>query len=60
MPSAEGRISGNAISTFLDDGTSGVACGIHLLGNAGADITIEDNTFPNPPGNEQDVCDFRT
>jgi hypothetical protein len=48
---AAGEISGNAISNYLTN------CGIRIFAGAG-DVTIGDNTFPDP-GNEQDICDFR-
>lgn len=53
----EGSATGNTISNFFDSaGTEG--CGIFVAEDAGA-VTIGANTFPDPPGNEQDVCDNR-
>jgi hypothetical protein len=50
-----GEVDGNTISNYFS--TDFVACGIAIDAEAG-DVTIGANTFPNPPGNEQDVCDF--
>ena len=54
---AAGSTSGNTVSNFFDSvGSEG--CGIFVAADAGA-VTIGANTFPDPPGNEQNVCDFR-
>ncbi len=53
-----GEVSGNAISNFLDSGQPDPSCGIWVEANAGA-VAIGANTFPVPPGNEQNVCDYR-
>ena len=54
---SSGSASGNTISNFFDSvGAEG--CGIFVAEDAGA-VTIGANTFPAPPGNEQDVCDNR-
>jgi hypothetical protein len=49
-----GSASGNTISNYFNSG-GGVGCGIFVA--AGADVNVGNNTFPNPPGNEQNVCD---
>jgi hypothetical protein len=49
-----GSAAGNKISNFFNSG-GGVGCGIFVA--AGADVNVGNNTFPNPPGNEQNVCD---
>ena len=51
-----GSITGNTISNYLDPGP-GIGCGIFL--SADSTVDLGTNTFPNPPGNEQDECDFR-
>jgi hypothetical protein len=53
----EGNATGNTVSNFFDSaGTE--ACGIFVAEDAGA-VTLGANAFPDPPGNEQDVCDNR-
>jgi len=49
-----GSADGNTISNYFNSG-GGVGCGIFVA--AGADVNVGNNTFPNPPGNEQNVCD---
>jgi hypothetical protein len=49
-----GSADGNTISNFFNSGAN-VGCGIFVA--AGADVSVGNNTFPNPPGNEQNVCD---
>jgi hypothetical protein len=49
-----GSADGNTISNFFNSGAN-VGCGIFVA--AGADVNVGNNTFPNPPGNEQNVCD---
>ena len=53
-----GEVDGNTISNFFDADAGDVGCGIFVAEDAGA-VTIGTNTFPAPPGNEQDVCDNR-
>lgn len=55
---ASGAVSGNTISNYFDADPGTVACGIRVEADAGA-VTIGTNTFPDPPGNEQNVCDNR-
>jgi hypothetical protein len=55
-----GDASGNEISGF-DDSVGSNGCGILVAADAGT-VTLDTggaNTFPNPPGNEQDVCDLQ-
>ncbi|MFN8591996.1 MAG: NosD domain-containing protein [Thermomicrobiales bacterium] len=51
-----GSADGNKISNYFDNG-GGVGCGIFIA--AGADVDLGNNAFPNPPGNEQNICDNR-
>lgn len=55
---ATGTIDGNTISNYIDIAPGFTSCGIQIAENAGA-VTIGTNTFPDPPGNEQNVCDNR-
>lgn len=50
---ASGLIKGNTISNFFDTDSSEIGCGIRIFQ---ASATIGANAFPNPPGNEQNVC----
>jgi hypothetical protein len=50
---ASGSVAGNAISNFRGSGS----CGIRIAGDAGQVTIGGGNTFPDPPGNEQNVCD---
>jgi hypothetical protein len=52
---ATGTVSGNTISNFFDSNPSNPSCGIGVFENAG-EVTIGTNTFPDPPGNEEDIC----
>ena len=54
---ASGSATDNEISNFFDS-VGSEACGIFVDGNAGT-VTLTDNTFPDPPGNEEDICDNR-
>jgi hypothetical protein len=54
---AAGSATTNTISNFFDN-RANVGCGIFVAANAGA-VTIGTNAFP-APGNEQNVCDFRS
>ena len=55
---AGGHVDGNEFSNFLDVIPSTTSCGIFVQSNAG-EVTIGTNTFPDPPRNEQNVCDNR-
>jgi hypothetical protein len=46
------------LTRFRDPDPSPTSCGIHFAADAGA-VAIDANTFPDPPGNEQDICDNR-
>jgi hypothetical protein len=52
---ATGTVSGNTISNFFDTDPSKPSCGIGVYENAG-EVTVGTNTFPDPPGNEEDIC----
>jgi hypothetical protein len=52
----EGSATGNTISDFFDNaGAEG--CGVFVATDAG-EVGLGTNTFPDPPDNERDVCDF--
>ena len=55
---AAGSVAGNTISNFRNGASTEPACGILVAEDAGA-VTLGANTFPDPPGNEQNVCDNR-
>lgn len=57
--SVAGNVAGNTISNFKDESTGQTSCGISVVADAGNAVTIGANTFPDPPGNEQNICDFR-
>jgi hypothetical protein len=50
---ASGTVDGNAVSDFRGTGS----CGIRVAADAGAVTIGPGNTFPDPPGNEQNICD---
>jgi hypothetical protein len=52
---ATGTVSGNTISNFFDSDPSKPSCGIGVFENAG-EVVIGTNDFPDPPGNEEDIC----
>lgn len=52
-----GKVDGCAISGFNGD-VATTGCGIEIAAHAGT-ITLGTNTFPNPPGNQNDICDHR-
>jgi hypothetical protein len=54
---ATGEVSGNTISNFFYNGSGSIACGIYV-DIFTPDVTIGANTFPVPPGSEENVCDF--
>ena len=54
---AGGSVNGCAISGFNGDFSSN-GCGIEIDAHAGT-VTLGTNSFPNPPGNQHDICDHR-
>jgi hypothetical protein len=52
---ATGMVSGNTISNFFDTDPGLTSCGIGVVEDAG-EVTIGENDFPDPPGNEEDIC----
>lgn len=52
---ATGTVNGNTISNIFDTDPSRPSCGIGVFENAG-EVMIGANDFPDPPGNEEDIC----
>ena len=54
-----GTADNNHISGFIDSDPGHFGCGIYVSASSLAQIG-NGNTFPNPPGNDHDVCDQRS